>query len=169
MSEFNQPATPGIGPEALPTPALDTPASPNEGTTGLPTPALPEQSLSSPSFVLTPETDGRICPVGYRQARVQNDQSFTDLLLENDVSYNALRSANPNLPVTNLMPGTVYCAPPGGSRKLCSNGNRNYILEDGESLSSLSRSLGISVGRLLLANPTLAPSDFIPGRVICLP
>lgn len=169
MSELNQPAAPDIGPEELPTPALDTPASPGEGAAGLPTPALPEQSLPPESPVSPPQTNTRVCPVGYRQARVQNNQSFTDLLLENNVSYNALRSANPDLSVTRLAPGTVYCAPPSGSRILCTSGSRSYIMEDGESLSSLSRSLGISVGRLLLANPTLAPGDFIPGRVICLP
>ncbi|MEG0127493.1 MAG: LysM domain-containing protein, partial [Clostridia bacterium] len=100
---------------------------------------------------------------------VDNNQTFTDLLLENNVSYQAMRYANPNLPTTRLAPGTRYCAPPAQSRALCENGYISYVMELGETLYALTRKLGVSPEMLLVANPTLAPSDFIPGRVICVP
>lgn len=184
MSEFNQPASPnegpagfptpaitettpaqpGEGPAGLPTPEVDTPARPGEGPAGLPTPSVPVR----PSPV-RPVPVSRRCPIGYRRGTVQNNQSFTDLLLENNVSYNAMRAANPNLPTTRIAPGTVYCAPPSGSRRVCTYGSRSYVMSQGETIYTLVRTLGISPGRLLQANPSLAPGDFLPGRVICLP
>ena len=96
-------------------------------------------------------------------------QTFTDLLLENNVSYRAMQLANPRLPTTRLAPGTPYCAPPAYSRRLCPRGSRSYAMGVGESLDTLVETEGLSPALLLAANPTLAPGDFVPGRVICLP
>ena len=163
MSEFNRPAAPNEGPAGLPTPDIieNVPAQPGEGPAGMSTPAVPVQ----PQPVPTP----RRCPGGYRRGVVENNQSFTDLLLENNVSYDAMRAANPSLPTTRLAPGTVYCAPPSGSRRICTYGSRSYVMSQGETIYTLVRTLGISAGRLLQVNPSLAPGDFLPGRVICLP
>jgi len=163
MSEFNRPAAPNEGPAGLPTPDIieNTPAQPGEGPAGSPTPAVPVRPQPAPI--------SRRCPSGYRSGIVENNQSFTDLLLENNVSYNAMRAANPNLPTTRLAPGTAYCAPPSGSRRVCTYGSRSYVMSQGETIYTLVRTLGISAGRLLQANPSLAPGDFLPGRVICLP
>lgn len=178
MTEINQPAAPDEGAIGLPTPSLPdaSPAQPGEGPVELPTPALPDASpaqpdegsagLPTPSL---PSQSYRSCPSGYRSGTVQNNQSFTDLLLENNVSYNAMRAANPHLSTTRIAPGASYCAPPSGSRRVCAYGSRSYVMSQGETLYTLVRTLGISVGRLLAANPNLAPSDFLPGRVICLP
>lgn len=157
MSQFNRPASPNEGPAGLPTPDIieTTPAQPGEGPAGAPTPSLPARPV-------------RTCPPGYRRATVQSRQSFTDLLIENNVSYNALREANPSLSTGFPAAGTVYCAPPSGTRRICAS-SRSYVMSQGETLYTLTRTLGISAGRLLSANPNLAPGDFLPGRVICLP
>lgn len=184
MSDFNRPAAPGEGPVVLPTPGIEdtSPAMPGEGPAGLPTPGVTDTTpaapgegpagLPTPGVAARPQPvpiTVRRCPAGYRRGTVLNNQTFTDLLLENNVSYNAMRSANPTLPTTRLSPGTVYCAPPAGSRRVCTYGTRSYVMEQGETLYTLVRTLGISPGRLLQANPSLAPGDFLPGRVICLP
>ena len=161
------PAQPNEGPENLPTPALpsenELPAQPGEGPVELPTPSLPSQPT-------IPSTPSRTCPVGYRRGVTTNNQSFTDLLLDYDVSYSAMRGANPTLPTSRIAPGTVFCAPPVGTRKFCVNGGRTtYIMAANDTLDSIALSLGVDPGRLLRLNPNLAPRDFIPGRVICLP
>lgn len=163
MSEFNRPASPNEGPAGLPTPDLtdNIPAQPGEGPIVAPTPSVPVRPQPVPI--------SRRCPAGYRRGMVQGNQTFTDLLLENNVSYNAMRAANPGLPTTRLAPGTIYCAPPSGSRRVCTYGSRSYVMSQGETIYTLVRTLGISAGRLLQANPSLAPGDFLPGRVICLP
>lgn len=181
MTKINRPAAPGEGIAGLPTPEVTdtTPSQPGEGSAGLPTPEVDASTPVQPgegSVVLpTPTLPGqtypsnRSCPRGYHRRVVENNQTYTDLLLENNVSFNAMRSANPNLPITRLSPGTVYCTPPSGSRRVCVYGSSSYVIEQGETIYTLAQTLGISPGRLLQANPSLAPGDFLPGRVICLP
>jgi len=162
MTMINIPAQPEIGPEGLPTPSVpdmeNMPAQPGEGPAELPTPSLP----GSGTIVYR-------CPLNYTPKVTTGSQTFTDLLLENNVSYRAMQLANPNLPTTRLAPGTPYCAPPAYSRRLCPYGARSYAMGVGESLETLVETEGISPALLLAANPTLAPGDFVPGRVICLP
>lgn len=112
LPDINQPASPGPGPEGLPTPALpdiNQPASPGPGPEGLPTPSLPSRpQITCPGAFC--------CPAGYTATAVGRGQTFTDLLLLHNVSYQALRAANPNLSVTRPQAGTRYCVPPAGSR-----------------------------------------------------
>lgn len=156
--DLNEPAMPGIGPEGLPTPSL---------------PSAPQPSRPQPSQPSCPPSGcaptSRLCPAGYQRLSVRSNQTFTDLLLENNVSYSAMRAANPALPTSRPPAGTVYCAPPSGTRRMCTYGSRTYVMGQGETLYSLVRTLNTTAAQLLRANPELAPGDFLPGRVICLP
>lgn len=158
------PAQPDEGPAALPTPDVtdDQPAQPGEGPVQLPTP-----ELSGPTVI--PVRPVRRCPSGYGQGVVQNGQTFTDLLLQHNVSYQAMRSANPALPLTRLSPGTRYCIPPSGSRRLCPSGTQSYVMGQYEDLNTLAELFGVSPGLFLTVNTQLAPSDFTAGRVVCVP
>ena len=159
------PAQPDEGPATLPTPEADAnnqPAQPGEGPAGLPTPEVQPM----PSIPVRPVL---ICPAGYGRGVVQNGQTFTDLLLQHNVSYQAMRSANPTLPVTRLSPGTRYCIPPSGSRRLCPSGAQSYVMGQYEDLNTLSELFGVSPGIFLTLNTQLAPSDFKAGRVVCVP
>ncbi|MBE5802373.1 MAG: hypothetical protein E7319_08830 [Clostridiales bacterium] len=161
MTMIDIPAEPGLGPDELPTPSLpgdNQPAEGTEGPQGLPTPSLPGGN-----------TGVFRCPLGYAVGITRGGQTFTDLLLENNVSYQAMRFANPSLPTSRLSPGTPYCIPPAFSRRLCPSGTRSYVMGVGESLQTLVETEGIQPSLLLIANPTLAPEDFTPGRVVCLP
>ena len=156
------PAQPDEGPAALPTPEADAdsqPAQPGEGPVQLPTPEV------SPAPVIPV----RFCPVGYGVGVVQNGQTFADLLIQHNVSYQAMRSANPSLPVTRLPPGTRYCVPPSGSRRLCPSGSRSYVMGQYEDLTTLTELFGVSPAVFLTLNTQLAPGDFTAGRVVCVP
>ncbi len=109
------------------------------------------------------------CPPGYGVGVTRSGQDFTDLLLINNVSYEALQSANPTLPTTRLAPGTRYCIPPSGTRRLCANGTETAIVQEGENLNTLAELYGMPPAAFLAANPQLAPRDFIAGRVVCVP
>lgn len=166
----NVPAQPDEGPAGLPTPVLpdNTPAQPGEGPLAPPTPSIPSRPVR-PTIPVIPIIPVQRCPAGYQEGVVETGQSFTDLLLLYNVSYDAMRSANPSLSTTRPIPGSRYCAPPSGSRRLCPSGTRSYVMEQEETLTSLTLRFGVSAGSLLRANPSLAPGDFLPGRVICLP
>ena len=154
------PAQPGEGPAVLPTPDVDTqPAQPDEGPIDFPTPSLPTQ----------PVVPIRRCPFGYTSGIVQNGQTFTDLLLQHNVSYQAMRSANPSLPTTRLSPGTFYCVPPSGSRRPCPTGSQSYVMAEFEDLNTLPELFSLSPAAFLTLNTQLAPGDFVAGRVVCVP
>lgn len=159
------PAQPGEGPVTLPTPdaSVDNqPAQPGEGPSGLPTPeVVPQQTVPVPQVTL--------CPLGYSRGIVQNGQTFTDLLLQHNVSWQAMRIANPTLPTTRIVPGTRYCIPPAGSRRLCPSGTDSYVMGQFEDLNTLSELFGVAPGVFLTVNTQLAPGDFTAGRVVCVP
>ena len=121
------------------------------------TPTLP----SSPSVGLS-------CPIGYEAKRVQAGQTYVDLLVDNNVSYRAMRASNPALRPGALSAGTPYCAPPAGTRQICGL-RKSYTIQPGETLASLAIKLGTTRAFLMMLNPTLLPTDFSSGTVICIP
>lgn len=118
---------------------------------------------------ITPSRPTPACPIGYSAQRVRAGQSYADLLIDLNVSYKAMRNANPTLRPGYMVAGTAYCAPPAGTRETCS-GSRNYSIQDGDTLAGIARRLNTTAGRLLMLNPTLLPTDFSQvGVVICIP
>jgi LysM repeat protein len=93
---------------------------------------------------------------------VQPGERLDDLMLRFDVSYRALRTANPSLS-DQPQPGQRVCVPPAGSR-----GCRSLTLASGDSLERVAARLRTTPGMLLRLNPTMAPRDFVQGRVICI-
>lgn len=152
---------------------------PNELSVGqvlcVPRATAPTPPTPTPPTPSTPPTPPRPtppvnrCPQGYTSGSVQLGQSYADILLRYNISYQAFRLANPNLNPDRLLPGQAYCIPPTGTRGLCSGTNRSYVMQQGETLNSVARRFNTSQGTLLRINPNLAPGDFIPGRVICVP
>lgn len=145
------------------------PAEPS--TPSLPTPSLPSQPSqpSTPPVVIVPSTPSTsACPSGYTQDIVRSGQTYADILLRHNVSYRAMRTANPRLSPGYLVVGQRYCAPPSGTRQVCQN-LQSYTILPGEDLETLASDLRITKGRLLSLNPTLLPSDFTEGTVICIP
>ena len=131
----------------------------------LPTPTVPSQP-STPPVVIVPTQPA--CPAGYTRAAVAAGDTYADLLVKHNVSYRAMRTANPRLSPGYLIAGQTYCAPPHGTRQTCS-GTRAYTVLQGETLDTIAADLGVTRGRLLSLNPYLLPSDFTQGAVICIP
>ena len=142
------------------------PAQPSTPT--LPTPSLPSQP-STPPVVIVPSTPPvNTCPTGYTRDTVRAGQTYADLLLRHNVSYRAMRSANPRLSPSYLVVGQSYCAPPAGTRQICQD-LQSYAVLPGEDLETIAAKLRITKGRLLALNPSLLPTDFTAGTVICIP
>ena len=126
----------------------------------------PGQLLCVPEGESDEGDDG--CPEGYTAGRVASGQTYADLLIEYDISYQAFRLSNPRLNPAALVAGQRYCVPPVGTRRICSRGAASYMIGEGETLDSLAKKLNVTPGRLLRLNPNLAPSDFAPGQQICI-
>lgn len=152
-------------PRAATNPALRQPQT--ASSPPRPTPPQPDSQSSRPSPPQPAPWPPRpapipLCPPGYRQGTVQPGERFEDLLLRFDVSFRAMRAANPSLPDQPL-PGQRFCAPPAGSR-----GCRTYTLVAGDTLERVAVRLRTTPGALLRLNPTMAPRDFVQGRIICI-
>ncbi|MGN1021571.1 MAG: LysM peptidoglycan-binding domain-containing protein [Aristaeellaceae bacterium] len=132
---------------------------PEGSTSETPAPSEPAEPPASP---------GISCPIGYEARTIQEGQTYADLLVDLNVSYRAMRAANPTIRPGAMRAGTPYCAPPSGTRQACA-GTHAYTIQPGETLDSLAESLGTTRGRLLMLNPTLVPSDFSSGTIICIP
>lgn len=116
-----------------------------------------------------PSPGGYVCRSGYTPGIVQRGQTYADLLITNNVSYQAMRAANPSLAPSQMVAGRPFCAPPAGTRQVCSTVYRTYRMLPGETLASLAARLGTTQGRLLMLNPSLLPSDFAEDAVVCVP
>ncbi len=144
-------------------PDINAPAAPDSPI--LPTPSLPS-SPSTPSLPPVVVVPG--CPTGYTRSSISAGETYADLLVKHNVSYRAMRAANPRLSPNFLVAGQVYCAPPHGTRETCT-GLTSYTIARGETLDTLASDLGVTRGRLLSLNPNLLPSDFTAGTIICIP
>ncbi len=150
---------------------------PGGGTTGAVTPQPPisggiidSPTPSQPGINITirPGVTGTVCPSGYAARVIRAGQTYADLLVDNNVSYQAMRTANPTLNPAQLITGTSYCAPPSGARQACAR-YRTYRMLDGENLASVASRFGVTAGRLMMLNPTMLPTDFSSGALICVP
>ncbi len=109
------------------------------------------------------------CPAGYTLHTVIRGQTFVDILVLYNISFFALRQANPGVDLEQLTPGMELCVAPAGSRGSCATGKGPYVIETGDTLSTIATKFRTTVGSIMVANPTLTPTDFGAGRIICLP
>ena len=148
--------------------AAQTPSRPQQPSQPV-QPQQPSRPQQPSQPVIPQQPVVRVCRAGYEAGVIQRGQTYTDLLINHNVSYQAMRTANPSLTPGQLYAGRTYCAPPAGTRQVCTSTQQIYTVQAGETLGSLAEKLGVSQGRLLMLNPTLLPTDFAQGAAICIP
>lgn len=109
------------------------------------------------------------CPVGQTIHTVTQGQSFADVLVLFNISYAALQQANKDVNVGALQQGQELCIPATGTRGVCASGHAPYMMVTGDTLSVVASRYRTTVSALFATNPTFVPTDFVPGRIICLP
>ncbi|MDD3242511.1 MAG: LysM peptidoglycan-binding domain-containing protein [Eubacteriales bacterium] len=110
-----------------------------------------------------------VCPEGAQRYTVLEGDTWVSIAQLFDVSFAALRQANPGISLTGApTPGTVLCVTPGSLSPVCPLG-KEYQLEEGEGLTQAAAKWNVSEGALLAANPLFPPSYFIGGHKICIP
>lgn len=107
------------------------------------------------------------CPGGKIHVIASGDTLYK-LVQQYDVPLRAIVEANPGINVENLQIGQEVCIPPYEPAELCPNG-RTYIIKTGDTIASIAREFRITEAEILRFNPTIAPSEFVVGRSICLP
>ncbi|MDR1570463.1 MAG: LysM peptidoglycan-binding domain-containing protein [Oscillospiraceae bacterium] len=112
----------------------------------------------------------RKCADGYTAHTLSTGQTYADLLVLYNLSYSALELANPDINISQLGAGQTVCIPPSGNRGKCGDGALEpHVMVKGETLVSIAAQYNTTPAAILAANPNLAPTDFVTGRIICLP
>jgi LysM repeat protein len=108
------------------------------------------------------------CPGG--TYRIQAGDTFFSIARRFNTTVEALIAANPGVNPDRLMIGQVICLPPGIPGPIPCPGGTIYRVQPGDSLFLISRRFGISLDRLIAANPQLPdPSRLTIGQPICIP
>ena len=115
------------------------------------------------------------CPGGTVYVIRENDNLAT-ILLRFNVSVMDLMAANPNMNWDNLTPGQQICIMPHMDMGCpCPSGSKKYTIvqadipQSGATVVALAQKFNISVSALMMMNPNLTPSDFVVGKMICVP
>jgi len=110
------------------------------------------------------------CPAGYTTHTLTQGQSFVDILAMFNLSYGALAEANSTINLLQLAAGQTLCVPPNGSRGICYiSGIVPHVIQRDETISTIATQFKTTVNAIMMANPNLTPTDFVTGRIICLP
>lgn len=147
-------------------PVAEEPAAPAPVPAPAPAPAPVPAPVPAPAPAPAPEI---VCPDGYQSYIVQEGDSFATVMQEFNVSYGALRLANPSVNIDILPANAILCVPPASEDCSCETGGNTYIIRTGQTAASIAQAINVPLENLFRANPLLAPSDFAPGRIICLP
>ena len=101
---------------------------------------------------------------------IQEGTRLSDILISYNLSLNELREVNPNFNPEIIVPGTELCIPPEPFIECPPGTTREYVIQVGDSLSSVAAANNMTPSRLLIANPHLRPANFlIAGTRVCIP
>ncbi len=128
-------------------------------------PGLDPNALRIGQTICVPQA-APACPGGTFYTIQPGDTLFL-IATRFDVSVGALQTANPGLDPARLVPGQRICIP--AAQPITCPGNNTYVIQAGENLSSIAERFTVSAADILVLNPGLRPSDFIPGRTVCIP
>lgn len=128
-------------------------------------PGINPNALQVGERICIPRADSA-CPGGTLYTIQSGDTLFL-LATRFDISVGALQAANPGLNPNQLIPGQRICIP--GPQTITCPGNNTYVIRPGETLSSIAERFTVSAADILILNPGLRPSDFTPGRTVCIP
>jgi LysM repeat protein len=108
------------------------------------------------------------CPFG-TVVTIQEGTRLSDILISYNLSLNELRDANVNFNPNVIVPGTELCIPQETFMP-CPEGTTEYVIQAGDSLSTVAIANNITPSELLIANPHLRPANFlIVGTRVCIP
>jgi LysM repeat protein len=109
------------------------------------------------------------CPFG-TVVTIQEGTRLSDILISYNLSLNELREANQKFNPTIIVPGTELCIPPEAITRCVGETHTEYVIQAGDSLSTVATANNITPSELLIANPNLRPANFlIIGTAVCVP
>lgn len=109
------------------------------------------------------------CPGGFQYTIVAGD-TFFNLARRFNTTVDAIMAANPGVDPNRLMIGQVICIPGSAPGPIPCPGGTIYTVKQGDSLYIIALRFGVSLDRLIAANPQITdPSRLTIGQPICIP
>ncbi len=109
------------------------------------------------------------CPFG-TVVTIQEGTRLSDILISYNLSVNELRDANINFNPNIIVPGEKLCIPPETFIQCPEGTTTEYVIQAGDSLSTVAAANSLTPSELLIANPHLRPANFlIIGTSVCIP
>ncbi|MDD2397845.1 MAG: LysM domain-containing protein, partial [Sedimentibacter sp.] len=96
------------------------------------------------------------CPFG-TVVTIQEGTRLSDILISYNLSLNELREANFDFNPNIIVPGTELCIPPEAFMQCPAGTTTEYVIQAGDSLSTVAIANNITPSVLLIANPHLRP------------
>ncbi|NLJ58435.1 MAG: LysM peptidoglycan-binding domain-containing protein [Tissierellia bacterium] len=109
------------------------------------------------------------CPFG-TLVTIEEGTRLSDILISYNLSLNELRDANLDFNPNFIVPGTELCIPPETFIPCDPQTTVEYVIREGDSLSTIAVANNVTPSELLIANPHLRPANFlITGTQVCIP
>lgn len=179
---------PGVRPEALavgqtiyvPVQVTATPAAPPPEPTATPAEARPTAATAAPSATPTslPATATPVpptpvppttTPAPVQRYTIQQGDTLNLIAQRFGVTVDQILAANPGLRPEVLRIGQEIIIPTGGQPASQQPTAFQYTIQQGDTLNSIALRFGVTVDRILAANPGLVPSRLQVGQVILIP
>lgn len=123
-----------------------------------------------------PPVPPTVCPPGTFTYTVRAGDTFFSIAQRYGTTVAALRAANPGVDPNRLFPGQRICVPivtppiPPTPPGICPPGTITYIVQPGDTLTSIAVRYGTTVAAILAVNPGITDPNFIPvGFRLCIP
>ncbi|KAK9746337.1 hypothetical protein K7432_018203 [Basidiobolus ranarum] len=142
------------------------------------TPTITTATTTTATSTPTPP---KSCKKGTNQYSVQSGDTCYAIAVKFNISVENLQAANPNMKCEQLMVGEAVCIPsvvPSSSVSptptatpptACASGTTSYSIKSGDTCSVIATNNGISVEKLLTANPKVKCELLAIGQQICIP
>lgn len=108
------------------------------------------------------------CPAYAMPYIVREGDTLNSVADRYGISLKALIDLNPDLRQRSLVAGMQICVPKVNVRPSCPNGSY-YVIKEGDSFYKIAQKYGISLNRLMRANPASNPYNLRVGEEICIP
>ncbi len=140
-------------------------------------PGIDPNNLQIGQIICIPEKTSPIrCPGGTIYV-VERGDTISSILVKFDISIMDLKAGNPDVDFDKIRVGQELCILPHKDRGCpCLKGTTAYIIKpsdipagDEPVVFYLADKFNTTVGRILKANPNLAPDDFVEGMRVCIP
>ncbi len=139
-------------------------------------PGVDPNNLQIGQLICIPkQTPPEPCPGGTIYVVRAND-SLTTILLRFNISLMDLMVGNPDLCVDDIKVGDILCILPHEDRGCpCLAGSKPYtivpadVTPPGPVVANLAMKFNVPASSIMIANPNLAPGDFVLGATVCIP